>query len=56
MGRWRGAGKAVWVQSHEQKFRWGKSVVFVGAGCFEPTGEALKGQTSWDSGQVVRKL
>lgn len=52
--RWRGAGKAVWVQSHERKFRGGKSPV--GTGCFETTGEAPTGQTSWDSGQIVENF
>lgn len=45
---------AVWMQSHEGKFRGGKSAV--GTRCFEPTGEAPTGQTSWDSGQIVENF
>lgn len=56
MDRWRRGRNAVWVQSCEQKVRGEKSIVFVGTGCSELAGVAVKGQTSWDSGQTVGNL
>lgn len=44
------------MQPHEQKFRGQKSVIFVGKGCFEPVGVAVKGQTGWDSDHIVENF